>query len=194
MEKGALVWLKNNKNDSEMWFESTVSNKENLPDGSSKVYTTNQKGEEVSFKLNKGDQEGEQLKLRNPRDSTTQDDLSFNLIDLLHLNEPEILYYLKLRYNKNIIYTYTGSVLIAINPFKNIIPDKSCEEILNTFAGKIKQETIISSAPTRLIVLFSNLNFSNIIQAKFYDFLYIRFTKSVNMYFLQLFIILMFCL
>ena len=32
-----------------------------------------------------------------------------NLIDLLHLNEPEILFYLEKRYDKNIIYTYTGT-------------------------------------------------------------------------------------
>ena len=46
-----------------------------------------------------------------------------NLIDLPYLNEPEILSYLSKRYGKNMIYTYTGAILIAINPFDVIKPD-----------------------------------------------------------------------
>lgn len=68
-----------------------------------------------------------------------------NLIDLLHLNEPEILFYLEKRYDKNIIYTYTGPVLIVINPFNNILPDPKCEGILQSFTQKIKQEAVMGS-------------------------------------------------
>ena len=40
-----------------------------------------------------------------------------DLIVLTHLHEPAILYTLQQRYNKDVIYTYTGPILLAINPF-----------------------------------------------------------------------------
>lgn len=40
-----------------------------------------------------------------------------DLIVLTHLHEPAILYSLEERYNIDIIYTYTGPILLAINPF-----------------------------------------------------------------------------
>ena len=43
-----------------------------------------------------------------------------DLIQLTHLHEPAILYTLELRYWQNIIYTYTGPILLAINPFKGL--------------------------------------------------------------------------
>lgn len=41
-----------------------------------------------------------------------------DLIELTHLHEPAILHALRLRYDANIIYTSTGPILIAVNPFK----------------------------------------------------------------------------
>jgi len=41
-----------------------------------------------------------------------------DLIGLMHLHEPAILHSLRIRYDKDIIYTNTGPILIAINPFK----------------------------------------------------------------------------
>lgn len=41
-----------------------------------------------------------------------------DLIELTHLHEPAILHALRLRYDSDIIYTSTGPILIAINPFK----------------------------------------------------------------------------
>ena len=43
-----------------------------------------------------------------------------DLIGLTHLHEPAILHALRLRYNSDIIYTSTGPILIAVNPFKNM--------------------------------------------------------------------------
>ena len=43
-----------------------------------------------------------------------------DLIKLSHLNEPSVLNTLELRYKNNKIYTDTGPVLIAINPFKQL--------------------------------------------------------------------------
>jgi myosin-5 len=43
-----------------------------------------------------------------------------DLIDLTHLHEPAILHALRLRYDANIIYTATGPILIAVNPFRKM--------------------------------------------------------------------------
>jgi myosin V len=43
-----------------------------------------------------------------------------DLIGLTHLHEPAILHALRLRYDADIIYTSTGPILIAINPFKKM--------------------------------------------------------------------------
>lgn len=39
------------------------------------------------------------------------------MITLTYLNEPGVLWNLKVRYEQDDIYTYTGSILIAVNPF-----------------------------------------------------------------------------
>lgn len=43
-----------------------------------------------------------------------------DLIGLTHLHEPAILHALRLRYDADIIYTSTGPILIALNPFKKM--------------------------------------------------------------------------
>ncbi|XP_010526029.1 PREDICTED: myosin-15 [Tarenaya hassleriana] len=56
-----------------------------------------------------------------PRDA---DDEEHNGVDdmtkLTYLHEPGVLYTLQKRYALNDIYTYTGSILIAVNPFKKL--------------------------------------------------------------------------
>jgi myosin heavy subunit len=43
-----------------------------------------------------------------------------DMTDLVFLHEPGVLHNLKQRYSNNAIYTYTGSILIAVNPFKSL--------------------------------------------------------------------------
>jgi myosin V len=43
--------------------------------------------------------------------------LEQDMTTLSHLNEPGVLWNLKCRYMLDAIYTYTGSILIAVNPF-----------------------------------------------------------------------------
>ena len=52
----------------------------------------------------------------NNTDSMKKD----NLVDIPHLNEPSILEAVNLRYNQDKIYTYTGKILISMNPFKDL--------------------------------------------------------------------------
>lgn len=43
-----------------------------------------------------------------------------NMSELTHLNEPSVLYNLEMRYANDMIYTYSGLFLVAINPYRNI--------------------------------------------------------------------------
>lgn len=58
-------------------------------------------------------------------------DCQSNLIDIPHLNEPSILNAVNMRFNKNIIYTYTGKILISVNPFKEF--DLYSEDTMNMY-------------------------------------------------------------
>jgi len=55
-----------------------------------------------------------------------------DLTQLPHLHEPAILHAIKLRYEMDRIYTNTGPILIAVNPFKNITGLYS-EDVLNEY-------------------------------------------------------------
>jgi len=43
-----------------------------------------------------------------------------DLVDLTHLHEPAIVHALQFRYERDEIYTNTGSILLALNPFKQL--------------------------------------------------------------------------
>ena len=47
-------------------------------------------------------------------------DSSENLIGIPHLNEPSILNGIDLRFRNDQIYTWTGPILLSVNPFKNL--------------------------------------------------------------------------
>ena len=60
-------------------------------------------------------------------------DCKDNLIDIPHLNEPSVLNAVNLRFNMNNIYTYTGKILISVNPFKDfaLYSDKNIQNYQN---------------------------------------------------------------
>mmetsp|Transcript_5020 Transcript_5020/g.11043 ORF Transcript_5020/g.11043 Transcript_5020/m.11043 type:complete len:1631 (-) Transcript_5020:83-4975(-) len=43
-----------------------------------------------------------------------------DLVEMTHLHEPAIVHALRTRYEKDIIYTNTGAILLALNPFKKL--------------------------------------------------------------------------
>lgn len=43
-----------------------------------------------------------------------------DMAELTHLNEPSVIYNLNLRYGDDLIYTYSGLYLVAINPYKSL--------------------------------------------------------------------------
>jgi myosin heavy subunit len=74
-------------------------------------------GETLSLALsNAHDVETDEIKLMNERGTSNVD----NLITLSHLHEPAILHSLHIRFIDDCIYTYTGQILLAVNPFKKM--------------------------------------------------------------------------
>ncbi|ODV64333.1 myosin family protein [Ascoidea rubescens DSM 1968] len=73
--------------------------------------------------------------LRNPRILEASEDLT----SLSYLNEPAVLHAIKVRYANLNIYTYSGMVLIATNPFEKIDQLYS-PDVIQAYAGKRKGE------------------------------------------------------
>lgn len=73
--------------------------------------------------------------LRNPPILEAAEDLT----SLSYLNEPAVLHAIKLRYSQLNIYTYSGIVLIATNPFQRVDQLYS-QDIIQAYAGKTRGE------------------------------------------------------
>lgn len=88
--------------------------------------------------VNKDRQDSDEIKLRNDEADADVD----NLINLTHLHEPALLYCLQYRYIRSKIYTCTGPILIALNPFKKL--DLYKDSILGEYynAGLMKAQGI----------------------------------------------------
>ena len=91
----------------------------------------------------KDDQEMDDVKLKNDSEDGDVDDL----INLPYLHEPAILYCLENRYNESDIYTYTGPILIAVNPFKKV--PLYTAQILEMYynLGLLKSQGIENASP-----------------------------------------------
>lgn len=73
--------------------------------------------------------------LRNPPILEAAEDLT----SLSYLNEPAVLHAIKVRYSQLNIYTYSGIVLIATNPFQRVDQLYS-QDIIQAYAGKRRGE------------------------------------------------------
>jgi len=123
---------------------------------SSKVVSKNVEGDKATlvFEITSGDRIGEKITattslaalegneedkalppLMNPPVLEASDDLT----SLSHLNEPAVLQAIKLRYAKREIYTYSGIVLIATNPFDRMdyLYDPG---LVQAYAGKRRED------------------------------------------------------
>lgn len=116
MEVGAEVWLRDKRGDN-AWVAASITSKEPTGDGVHILITAQSEfGEEFTTKIREEDDDSPDLKLRNLESDAGVD----NLINLPYLHEPAILFCLQERYMEGSIYTYTGPILIALNPFKEL--------------------------------------------------------------------------
>eukprot|EP00571_Detonula_confervacea_P013879 CAMPEP_0172301032 /NCGR_PEP_ID=MMETSP1058-20130122/3005_1 /TAXON_ID=83371 /ORGANISM="Detonula confervacea, Strain CCMP 353" /LENGTH=2063 /DNA_ID=CAMNT_0013011021 /DNA_START=194 /DNA_END=6385 /DNA_ORIENTATION=+ len=74
----------------------------------------------TSYALTGGDPEASVISSPSTRTDSSVVGGVHDLIGLTHLHEPAILHALRLRYDADIIYTSTGPILIAINPFQRM--------------------------------------------------------------------------
>ncbi|KAK6184800.1 hypothetical protein SNE40_007185 [Patella caerulea] len=119
--KGARIWIPDNDI---VWRAAEL--KENYS-GQDAVAIQYEDGEDSKLKIDK-----ENLPhLRNPDILIGENDLT----SLSYLNEPEVLYNLKLRFlDSNLIYTYCGIVLVAINPYEQL--DIYSNDIIQAYSGQ----------------------------------------------------------
>jgi myosin-5 len=126
MEVGADVWIKDN---SGTWYQGIIQSKDKLNNDSTSTNSNNNDDvyelhiRNISndiitcIRLDNNNNDLDNVKLRN---DASESDVE-NLINLPYLHEPALLYCLEARYVDGNIYTYTGPILIAMNPFK-IVP------------------------------------------------------------------------
>eukprot|EP01031_Cornospumella_fuschlensis_P034491 gene34491-41759_t len=115
MEVGTEVWIRDFEGN-EAWIAATVTRKETLDDSSKcSIVVRTDNNDDIKLVVTP-DSDSDDIKLRN----SFADSLVENLINLPYLHEPAILFCLQERYSTGDIYTYTGPILIALNPFKSL--------------------------------------------------------------------------
>ncbi|CRL02752.1 CLUMA_CG015744, isoform B [Clunio marinus] len=107
--KGARVWIPN----VDFVWEGAILEKD-YKQHDTIVYVTTDKGEKREIKINA---EKDLPHLRNPAILIGQNDLTA----LSYLHEPDVLYNLEVRFKeRQVIYTYCGIVLVALNPYQDL--------------------------------------------------------------------------
>jgi len=125
MEEGAYVWCSAESSNDEAWFLAEV-----LKKGDDKLELQQvDKRDNVFTRLPEKEQaedsavkkfEGVELANTPLSKQEQADGLDNDLISLPHLHEPAILHAISERFFRGKIYTWTGPVLIAVNPFQRL--------------------------------------------------------------------------
>ncbi|KAL6450902.1 MYO2 Myosin-2 [Candida maltosa Xu316] len=119
------------------WVGTIVkSNKQDGKKHHIKLVSETDETQEFNIETEDLSEENEKLPpLRNPPILEAAEDLT----SLSYLNEPAVLQAIKLRYSQLNIYTYSGIVLIATNPFQRVEQLYS-QDIVQAYAGKRRGE------------------------------------------------------
>lgn len=124
------------QSDSEGWVGVEVT-KHTIDNGKHLIELTNDQSNEVTtVETDNLDETNSDLPLlRNPPILEATEDLT----SLSYLNEPAVLHAIKVRYSQLNIYTYSGIVLIATNPFQRVDQMYS-PDIIQAYSGKRRGE------------------------------------------------------
>ncbi|KAI9303293.1 P-loop containing nucleoside triphosphate hydrolase protein [Cunninghamella echinulata] len=133
--KGTKAWFQDAK---EAWISATCLSNEITSDKVLLKFIGDSNSKEYAFESTISDIEktnGANLPpLRNPIKLEFTDDLT----NLSYLNEPAVLNTIRTRYLQRLIYTYSGIVLIAVNPFDKVsIYDA---DIVQQYSGRRRGE------------------------------------------------------
>ncbi|KAI8877643.1 hypothetical protein K501DRAFT_337295 [Backusella circina FSU 941] len=133
--KGVRAWF---PDEEEGWVSASLKSNKVTGDKVRLVFTDDNTGEERVFEstldaIEKNN--GSTLPpLRNPPKMEYTDDLT----NLSYLNEPAVLNTIRTRYMQHLIYTYSGIVLIAVNPFDRVALYDA--DIVQQYSGKRRGE------------------------------------------------------
>ncbi|EMD34514.1 hypothetical protein CERSUDRAFT_117358 [Gelatoporia subvermispora B] len=132
--KGTRVWFP----DKELgWISAEVTSAARNADETVKLVFVDERGKDITIDTTvKEIKDGKDglPPLRNPPLLETADDLA----TLSHLNEPSVLHTIRNRYAQHSIYTYSGIVLIAVNPFQRVT--LYGPEIIQAYNGRKRGE------------------------------------------------------
>merc|ERR1719428_374642 len=105
--QGTLIWI---KHEEEVWRAAEI-----VSCGEKEIIVKTAENDQVLLGID------EPIFLRNT-DEYSQEGLVVldDLTQLTHLHEPAVLHSLQMRFDIDKIYTFTGPILIAVNPFKRI--------------------------------------------------------------------------
>lgn len=85
------------------------------------------------------------------RNTTLNEDRLDDLVRLSYLNQPTVMNTIKTRYMENVIYTYSGLVLVSVNPYKDLGLYK--EDLMETYSGGTKA---LSDLPPHVFAVASS--------------------------------------
>ncbi|KAI9357068.1 P-loop containing nucleoside triphosphate hydrolase protein [Zopfochytrium polystomum] len=133
--KGCKAWF---ADEQEGWIQGTLKDKSVTAASVKLTFTIDSRGKDVVFESPMAKLVASKFAdlppLKNPPMLEGIDDLS----NLSYLHEPAVLHNVRLRYLQEQIYTYSGIVLIAMNPFQRLAlysPD-----IMREYSGKRRGE------------------------------------------------------
>ncbi|TFK26368.1 myosin 5 [Coprinopsis marcescibilis] len=132
--KGTRVWFEDKEH---AWVSAEVATVTKGDNDTIKLVFIDERGKETTINTtSKAIKEGKEglPPLRNPPLLETADDLA----TLSHLNEPSVLHTIRNRYAQHSIYTYSGIVLIAVNPFQRVT--LYGPEIIQAYSGRRRGE------------------------------------------------------
>ncbi|CCF57760.1 hypothetical protein KAFR_0D01140 [Kazachstania africana CBS 2517] len=132
-EVGTRCWY---PSEQQGWIGAEVTSND-FKDGKYNLELTLEDNEVVNLEIDdlKNDQDSKLPLLRNPPILEATEDLT----SLSYLNEPAVLHAIKQRYSQLNIYTYSGIVLIATNPFDRVDQLYS-QDMIQAYAGKRRGE------------------------------------------------------
>ncbi|KAG0793223.1 hypothetical protein G6F57_003949 [Rhizopus arrhizus] len=131
--KGVKAWFPDNVLG---WTSATVISREEEADTIKIVFQDDNDSEKQHIFEAKQAELGQVTlpPLRNPPKMENTDDLT----NLSYLNEPSVLHTIKTRYDQHHIYTYSGIVLIAANPFARVSMYEP--EMIQKYSGSRREE------------------------------------------------------
>ncbi|KZO95749.1 hypothetical protein CALVIDRAFT_515524 [Calocera viscosa TUFC12733] len=132
--RGTRVWFPDREDG---WISGEVNVVTKSDDGKVKLSFVDERGKEHAVDTTENnirDGKGDLPPLRNPPLLESADDMA----TLSHLNEPSVLHTIRNRYSQHSIYTYSGIVLIAVNPFQRVT--LYGPEIIQAYSGRRRGE------------------------------------------------------